>query len=411
MRRCARSRSKACTTEPTSGGEERDRPRTRRHRARQRQRSRRDARSGEGARRARGRERGGRHLGPPDARADPRIRHDRARARSRRADRRRGWSRGAPRRARRLVAPAGHRRAGRGDAARRARRAALDRADAERRAGRDRGDRQVGRRQRGLARRPDPRGRRPGPRDAACRLSQAAGGRGGRARAQGRRADEVGRAAEVGDVRHAERSRVIPVDPVAPSRATLRAAADTLRAGGVVALPTETFYGLAAAVFDAPAVKRIFELKGRPESKPLLVLVDSVAMAETVASVTPTARDLMARYWPGALTLVLPAVTAVPSVVTAGTGTLGVRLSPHPIARGLVELLGAPVTAPSANPNGLAPSTSASGVLTYFPEGVDLVLDGGPTPGGEPSTVLDLTAEPPRIVRQGAVIVREGGRL
>lgn len=208
---------------------------------------------------------------------------------------------------------------------------------------------------------------------------------------------------------HAERSRVITVDPVAPTRATLRAAADTLRAGGVVALPTETFYGLAAAALDAGSVRRIFELKGRPESKPLLVLIDSVAMAESVARVTPAARDLMTRYWPGALTLVLPALPTVPSVVTAGTGTLGVRLSPHPIARGLVELLGEPVTAPSANPNGLAPPTSAAGVVAYFPEGIDLVLDGGATPGGEPSTILDLTAESPRLLRQGAVVVRDVG--
>ena len=205
----------------------------------------------------------------------------------------------------------------------------------------------------------------------------------------------------------AERPRVAAVDPVAPTRATLRAAADTLRAGGVVALPTETFYGLAAAAFDAGSVRRIFELKGRPDSKPLLVLVASVAMAETVARVTPAARDLMLRYWPGALTLVLPALPMVPSVVTAGTATLGVRLSPHPVARGLVELLGEPVTAPSANPNGLAPPTTAAGVLAYFSEGLDLVLDGGTTPGGEPSTVLDLTAEPARILRQGAVVVRD----
>ena len=208
---------------------------------------------------------------------------------------------------------------------------------------------------------------------------------------------------------HAERSRVIAVDPVAPTRATLRAAADTLRAGGVVALPTETFYGLAAAALDAGSVRRIFELKGRPESKPLLVLVDSVAMAETVAHVTAAARDLMARYWPGALTLVLPALARVPAIVTAGTGTLGLRLSPHPIARGLVEMLREPVTAPSANPNGLAPPTTATGVLAYFPDGIDLVLDGGATAGGEPSTVLDLTVEPPRILRQGTVIVRDAG--
>jgi len=210
-------------------------------------------------------------------------------------------------------------------------------------------------------------------------------------------------------VTFAERPRVAAVDPVAPTRAILRAAADTLRAGGVVALPTETFYGLAAAALDAGSVRRIFELKGRPDSKPLLVLVASVAMAETVARVTPAAHDLMMRYWPGALTLVLPALPTVPSVVTAGTGTLGVRLSPHPVARGLVELLGEPVTAPSANPNGLAPPTTAAGVLAYFPEGLDLVLDGGTTPGGEPSTVLDLTAEPARVLRQGAVIVRDIG--
>jgi len=200
-------------------------------------------------------------------------------------------------------------------------------------------------------------------------------------------------------------ARVLAVDPVAPTRAALRAAADTVRAGGVLALPTETFYGLAVAALDAGAVRRVFELKGRPESKPLLVLVDSVAMAETVAHVTAPARDLMKRYWPGALTLVMPARDTVPSVVTAGSGTLGVRLSPHPIARGLVELLGEPVTAPSANPNGLPPPTTAQAVLDYFQEGIDLVLDGGATAGGEPSTVLDLTLDPPRVLRQGAVVV------
>jgi L-threonylcarbamoyladenylate synthase len=204
-----------------------------------------------------------------------------------------------------------------------------------------------------------------------------------------------------------ERSRVLAVDPVAPSRAALRAAADTLRAGGVVAFPTETFYGLGVAALDGGSVRRIFELKGRPDSKPLLVLVDSVAMVESVAHVTPSARDLMTRYWPGALTLVLPAHATVPSLVTAGTGTLGVRLSPHPVARGLVERLREPVTAPSANPNGLAPPTTAAGVLGYFPEGIDLILDGGATRGGEPSTVLDLTVDPPRVLRQGAVVVRD----
>jgi len=193
---------------------------------------------------------------------------------------------------------------------------------------------------------------------------------------------------------------------MAPAPAGLRAAADVLRAGGAVAFPTETFYGLAAAALDPASVKRIFALKGRPDSKPLLVLVDSVAMAETVAHVAGPARALMDRYWPGALTLVLPARTIVPSDVTAGTGTLGVRISSHPVAHGLVRMLGEPVTAPSANPSGLEPPTTAAAVVAYFAGGLDLVLDGGPTAGGAPSTVLDMTVEPPKIIRQGAVVVR-----
>lgn len=206
---------------------------------------------------------------------------------------------------------------------------------------------------------------------------------------------------------HVGRPRVIAVDPVAPAPAYLRSAAEILRAGGLVVFPTETFYGLAAAALDPTPVRRIFVLKGRPDSKPLLVLVDSVAMAERVAYVGSRARALMVRYWPGALTLVLPARAVVPAEVTAGTGTVGLRLSSHPIAQGLVSALGEPVTAPSANPTDLEPPTTAEAVLTYFATGLDLVLDGGRTPGGQPSTVLDVTTDPPAVIRQGAVLVRE----
>jgi L-threonylcarbamoyladenylate synthase len=202
-----------------------------------------------------------------------------------------------------------------------------------------------------------------------------------------------------------DRPHAISLDPMAPAPAGLRAATDVLRAGGAVAFPTETFYGLAAAALDPASVKRIFALKGRPDSKPLLVLVDSVAMAETVAHVGEPARALMKRYWPGALTLVLPARAIVPADVTAGTGTLGVRVSSHPIAHGLVRTLGEPVTAPSANPSGREPPTTARAVVAYFGDGLDLVLDGGPTAGGAPSTVLDMTVDPPAIIRQGAVVV------
>jgi L-threonylcarbamoyladenylate synthase len=122
-----------------------------------------------------------------------------------------------------------------------------------------------------------------------------------------------------------------------------------------------------------------------------------------VAEVTPLGRELMTRHWPGALTLVLRARGWVPAEVTAGTGTIGVRLSPHPVARGLVSALGAPVTAPSANVTDAPPPTTAAAVLAAFDGAVDLVLDGGSTAGGPPSTVADVTADRPRVLRQGAV--------
>lgn len=199
---------------------------------------------------------------------------------------------------------------------------------------------------------------------------------------------------------------VVVVDAASPEVGALARAAAVLRDGGLVAFPTETFYGLGAAATDAAAVRRVFRVKGRAESKPLLVLVDSIAMAENLADeVTPHARDLMARHWPGPLTLVLRARAGLPRELTGGTETIGVRLSSHPVARGLVRALGGPVTAPSANPEGAAPPTTASAVLHAFAGAIDLVLDGGATAGGPASSVVDLTAEPPRVLRRGAISV------
>jgi len=159
-----------------------------------------------------------------------------------------------------------------------------------------------------------------------------------------------------------------------------------------VAFPTETFYGLGAAALRPAAARRVVALKGRADDKPLLVLVDSVAMVARVALDVPArARELMARHWPGALTLVLRARPEVPREVTAGSGTVGVRLSAHPVARALVSALGGPVTAPSANPEGAPPPTTAAEVVAYF--------------GARLALVLDVTVEPPRLVRAGAVEV------
>jgi L-threonylcarbamoyladenylate synthase len=194
------------------------------------------------------------------------------------------------------------------------------------------------------------------------------------------------------------------VDASRPAPAMLQAAVRILRAGALVAFPTETFYGLGAHALDAAAVDRVFLAKGRPADKPLLVLVDSIAMVARVAGeVSAHAHRLMDRYWPGPLTLVLPAHPGLPVALTAGTGTIGVRLSSHPVARGLVTALGAPITAPSANPHGAPSPRTADEVMASLGARIDLVLDGGQTPGGPASTLLDLTRTPTVVLRTGAV--------
>jgi L-threonylcarbamoyladenylate synthase len=198
---------------------------------------------------------------------------------------------------------------------------------------------------------------------------------------------------------------VLRLDPAAPEPRPIEEAARLIRRGRLVAFPTESFYGLGADALDETSVSRVFRVKGRPESKPVLVLVDSIAMAEDLAAEIPRrVRELMARHWPGALTIVLEAA-AVPPALTGGTGTVGMRLPAHLAARALVTAAGRPVTAPSANPTGAAPPTTAAEVLRYFGVAVDLVLDGGATPGGPASTVADCTIWPPRILRQGPVVL------
>jgi L-threonylcarbamoyladenylate synthase len=199
---------------------------------------------------------------------------------------------------------------------------------------------------------------------------------------------------------------VVTVDPVQPDQSVMRAAGALVAAGGLVAFPTESFYGLGADALDPRAIARVFGVKGRPETKPLLVLVDSVDMALALAArVSDGARALMARHWPGALTLVLEAAARVPAALTGSTGTVGLRMPGHPVAHALVRAAARPVTAPSANPSGAPPPLTAEAVRRYFDGRVELILDGGPTAGGAGSTVADCTVWPPRILRQGPVVV------
>jgi L-threonylcarbamoyladenylate synthase len=197
---------------------------------------------------------------------------------------------------------------------------------------------------------------------------------------------------------------VIRVDPEVPDAAALARAADCLRRGGLVAFPTETVYGLGVHALDRAAVQRLFEAKGRPANDPLIVHIDSAArMHELAARVPDAALMLAARFWPGPLTLVLPRAARVPENVTAGLDTVAIRVPAHPVARALLAAAGLPVAAPSANLFSRPSPTRASHVLDDLAGRIDLVVDGGPTPVGVESTVLDLSGEVPTILRPGAV--------
>src|SRR6266581_911326 len=189
------------------------------------------------------------------------------------------------------------------------------------------------------------------------------------------------------------------------SKSSLREAGEVVRGGGVIAFPTETFYGLGVDPFNVPAVQRLYDLKGRsPQTSPILVLIRSRReLRALVSEITPAAERLMQACWPGPLTLVFRAVEAVPSVLTSGTGTIGVRLSAYPDVQRVLEVIGGPLTGTSANRTGQPPATTAAEVERAFGADIDLIVNGGPTPGGLPSTVLDTTVSPPRLIREGCV--------
>jgi len=186
---------------------------------------------------------------------------------------------------------------------------------------------------------------------------------------------------------------------------SLREARDVVRGGGVIAFPTETFYGLGVDPFNVQAVRRLYDLKGRsPQTSPILVLIRSRdELQALVSEITPAAERLMQAYWPGPLTLVFRAAAAVPAVLTAGTGTIGVRLSAYADVQQVLEVVGGPLTGTSANRTGQPPATTADDVERAFGAEIDLIVNGGPTPGGLPSTVVDTTVSPPRLIREGRV--------
>lgn len=197
---------------------------------------------------------------------------------------------------------------------------------------------------------------------------------------------------------------MIAVDPNNPATAAVQAAADLLVAGRLVAFPTETVYGLGANALDQVAVERIFQAKGRPASDPLIVHIFSLSQLEEIATAIPAvAWQLAQAFWPGPLTLVLPKQSVIPANVSAGLATVAVRMPNHPIPYLLLKLANRPVAAPSANRFARPSPTTAQHVLDDLDGKVDLILDGGPTPIGVESTVLDLTQPTPTILRPGGL--------
>jgi L-threonylcarbamoyladenylate synthase len=186
--------------------------------------------------------------------------------------------------------------------------------------------------------------------------------------------------------------------------AAVARAAALLRAGQVVALPTETVYGLAANAFDACAVARIYEAKGRPAHNPIIVHVNGLPMAQRCAQHwPPVAERLAGAFWPGPLTLVLPRASDIPDIVTAGGPTVGVRWPRHPLFEAVIAACGFPLAAPSANPsNSLSPTTAAH-VAAHLGHRIPLIVDGGSTEVGIESTVVDITTERPRVLRPGVI--------
>lgn len=196
--------------------------------------------------------------------------------------------------------------------------------------------------------------------------------------------------------------RILPL-PSTPTQAVIETACHVVADGGVLAIPTESFYALAASASQSHALRRVNDIKGRPAGKPLLLLIaETTQLRGLVADIPPAAQVLMHQLWPGPLTLIFPALSGLSSELTAGTDTIGVR---QPDVPALVPLLksSGPLTGTSANRSGDAPVTSAEKVAQALGEAVDLILDGGETAGGSPSTLVD-TRGPIRLVREGAVM-------
>jgi L-threonylcarbamoyladenylate synthase len=194
------------------------------------------------------------------------------------------------------------------------------------------------------------------------------------------------------------------VDPERPDLALVERAAASIRSGGVVGMPTDTLYGLAADPFNALAIARVFEIKGRAAERALpLVAADAAQVNRWLGELPALGRHLASRFWPGPLTMLVAAPESLVRDVTAGSGVVGVRVPAHAVTRALCAACGRPVTATSANLSGRPATADPTDVASALGDKLDILVDAGLTPGGPPSTIVDITGAGPRLVRAGAI--------
>ena len=197
---------------------------------------------------------------------------------------------------------------------------------------------------------------------------------------------------------------MLKADSFGNFKGAVKETAKVLVKGGLIAYPTESFYGLAVETGNESALKRLFEVKKRPPGRPVLILTPSAeAVSQYVEYISPVAAHLIKAFWPGGLTLVFKAGPHISTLLTAGTGKIGIRLSSHPLANALAKAVGVPISGTSANISGQPACRNAEEVLNVFGRDLDLILDGGETVGMTGSTVLDVTVDPPQILREGLV--------
>jgi L-threonylcarbamoyladenylate synthase len=198
----------------------------------------------------------------------------------------------------------------------------------------------------------------------------------------------------------------LSIDPVNPEDRTLVLAAEVIRAGGVIVYPTDTMYGIGANALNPEAIAKVQAVKRRTDQKPILVLVPSAAeVGDLTPEITPTAQLLMDAFWPGPLTLVFAAADAIPSVLKSGGGTIGIRVPSNPVCLKLLKLCACPITSTSANLSGEMTEKTVAEIRRNLAAGVDLYLDAGALPESKPSTVVDVSVTPPRLLRAGVIDV------